>query len=403
MNRNDSSAGGTENSDGSAAELQRFHDWLYDRTLPFWQQYGVDREAGGFHERLDLDCQPISTDGKRLVVQARQIYVFSQASVDGLLDHAFETARHGFDFLVAHYRAERGWRHSVRRDGARLDDRRDLYDQAFVVFALAWWFRASGDRKALEFAEGTLDFLERTLADETNGGYGEGLDSNGRVVRQPRRQNPHMHLLEALLALHDATGEVGYLDRAAALITLAKDRFVVDGSLRENFAADLTPLRSAAGRLVEPGHHFEWVWLLYRYAELAGPKPDITSLANQLYQFAVEHGIDRRTGGVLDEIDCDGELVKTSRRVWPQTEALKAHVARAALAGDPEANGRLDAMLATLLRDHLGVPAPGAWREHLAPDGTSITDVMPGSTLYHLVFACSESERLAKLADGKSR
>ncbi len=399
MTRNDSAADRTKVENVSTAELQRFHVWLYERTLPFWQLHGTDREAGGFHEQLDLDCRPNSSSGKRLVVQARQIYVYARASHAGLLDGALECARHGFEFLLAHYLTENGWRHSVHRDGTSLDNRRDLYDQAFAIFALAWWFRASGEEKALDLAERTLDFLERTLADYANGGFGEGLDADGQVLQQPRRQNPHMHLLEALMALHDATGEVAYLKRAEALVTLAKDRFVVDGSLREYFAADLKPLPSAAGRVVEPGHHFEWVWLLYRYAELAGPGSDVTALADQLYRFAVDHGSQPRTGGVIDEIDCAGKPTKASRRVWPQTEALKAHAARAALAGDFEAGTRLNAMLATLRRDHLAAPAVGAWREHLDLNGKSIMNSMPASTLYHLAFACSEIERLTKSGD----
>ena len=399
MNRNDSTASGVEEVCGTAAAQQRLHDWLYERTLPFWQQHGIDRESGGFHERLDLDCRPILSDGKRLIVQARQIYVFSQACIGGLLDSALETAQHGFKFLVAHYRLDDGWRHSVRRDGTNLDARCEFYDQAFVIFALAWLYRASGDKTVLSLAESTLDFLDTTLADKANGGFGEGLAADGSASQQPRRQNPHMHLLEALMALHDATGDDGYLNRAAALITLAKDRFIVDGSLREYFTADLKPLSSLAGRQVEPGHHFEWVWLLSRFNELAGASADVSAMADQLYRFAVEHGIDAQSGRVFDEVDCDGKQTKSSHRVWPQAEALKAHAARWALAGDLKAEIRLDGALAMLLRDHLSESAPGAWCEHRRPDGTSMVEAMPASTLYHLVFACSEIERLAPRID----
>ena len=381
----------------TVAERQDFHDWLYQRTLPIWQQHGVDREAGGFHEKLGADCRPITSDGKRLVVQARQIYVFSHAAICGHLEGALEDANHGFEFLITNYRSETGWRHSVQRDGSSLDSRRDFYDQAFVIFAMAWLFKASGNRKALEYAQETLKFLDTILADKVSGGYGEGLDSNGLKLRPPRRQNPHMHLLEALLALHDATGDGGYLTRAAALISLAQDRFIVDGCLREYFTENLSPMPSAAGRLVEPGHHFEWVWLLLRYAELSGAAVEISDLADLLYQFAVEHGTDPQSGGVMNQIDCQGIGINTSRRVWPQTEALKAHAARGALAGDLEASGRLRSVLAVLMRDHLTADgkSPGTWLEHISADGTAVIDVMPASTLYHLVLANAEIGRLA--------
>jgi mannose/cellobiose epimerase-like protein (N-acyl-D-glucosamine 2-epimerase family) len=389
----------------TAAQRQQVNEWLYGCTLPVWQQYGVDREAGGFHEKLDIGCRPVTTDGKRLVVQARQIYVFSHAAIENLFDGALEVAVHGFEFLITHYRSDIGWRHSVQRDGTPLDNRRDLYDQAFMIYAMAWLFRASGNQKALELAEETLEFLDATLIDKVNGGYGEGLDEDGKGLQQPRRQNPHMHLLEALLALHEATGEGGYLTRAAALISLTRDRFIVDGSIREYFTPNLQPLPSATGRIVEPGHHFEWVWLLHRYMELAGPSPDIAEMAGLLYRFAVDHGADPQSGGIMNQINSDGTATKTSRRVWPQTEALKAHAARGALAGDPEAGGRLCSVLTALLRDHLmaeGV-SPGAWREHIGQDGTGSIDIMPASTLYHLVLANSEIGRLAKRRDAAAR
>ena len=379
------------------AERQDFHDWLYQRTLPIWQQYGIDREAGGFHEKLGPDCRPITADGKRLVVQARQIYVFSHAAICGHLDGALEDALHGFEFLITNYWSETGWRHSVQRDGSPLDSRRDFYDQAFVIFAMAWLFKASGNRKALEYAEETLEFLDTILVDNVSGGYGEGLDSNSQKLRLPRRQNPHMHLLEALLALHGATGDGGYLARAAALIALAQDRFIVDGCLREYFTADLRPMLSSVGRLVEPGHHFEWVWLLLRYTELSGATNDISDLVELLYRFAVDHGTDPQSGGIMKQIDCNGIGIDASRRVWPQTEALKAHAARGALAGDPEASGRLYSVLAVLMRDHLTADgmSPGTWLEHIGSDGSGVIDVMPASTLYHLVLANAEIGRLA--------
>src|SRR3546814_14289476 len=80
----------------------------------------------------------------------------------------------------------------------------------------------------------------------------------------------HMHLLEACLALHEATKETAYLDRAGLLLDLFRDRFLVTGSLREFFTDDLRPAPGDAGRIVEPGHHFEWVWLLHRYGLVTG-------------------------------------------------------------------------------------------------------------------------------------
>ena len=81
-------------------------------------------------------------------MQARLTYVFSHAYLlSG--DPAFrEAARHGLAFLMRAARApDGGWFRAVSVDGATLDNTRDAYDHAFVLFALAWYYRATGDRE----------------------------------------------------------------------------------------------------------------------------------------------------------------------------------------------------------------------------------------------------------------
>ena len=371
-------------------------DWLFHRTLPAWRDRGVDTSAGGFHERLDPARRPVTGSGKRAMVQARQIYVFSHAAVLDRLEGAAAAANQGFEFLLRHYRhPDGGWRTRVARDGTPIDDGRDLYAHAFIIFAMAWGLRATGDQAAArqaaarEMADHTLAFLDDRLAHPA-GGFHEGLDAEGKVADGPRRQNPHMHLLEAVLAMYEATSDDAYLDRAAELVALARARFVVDGSLREYFADDLTPAPGDAGRIVEPGHHFEWVWLLHQFARLSGDA-GVLALAGDLYGFAVTHGIYAASGGVLDQVSAQGEVLKAGRRLWPQLEALKAHAARATV--DGAAAARIAPLAATVLRDHLQ-GADGAWREHLDALGAPLVDDLPASSLYHVMMAVVELERL---------
>src|SRR3546814_6220407 len=86
-------------------------------------------------------------------------------------------------------------------DLAPLDRRREFYTQAFVLLALAWYHRASGSREPLRWIRRTMEFLDGALADRHHDGYFETAVA-GEAVHEPiRRQNPHMHLFEPLLAL----------------------------------------------------------------------------------------------------------------------------------------------------------------------------------------------------------
>ena len=233
---------------------------------------------------------PIANQRRTTLVQARLTYVFSHAYLlSG--DPAFrEAARHGLAFLMRAARApDGGWFRAVSVDGATLDNTRDAYDHAFVLFALAWYFRATGDTSAIQLADATWEFMQHRLAHPRYGGFFEEFVPGRSDVKLPRRQNPHMHLLEALLALHVATGEKNWLRRAGALVDLFKRRFTdpETGALIEFFAEDWSPAPGDDGSLREPGHQFEWVWLLHEYVR-AAHDDSIAPYAERLFAFGTQ-------------------------------------------------------------------------------------------------------------------
>ena len=113
----------------------------------------------------------------------------------------------------------------------------------------------------------TLRVLDQHFASPT-GGYHSVLPADaGR-----REQNPHMHLFEAMLAWFEATGDAMFLARAGELHGMMAGRFFQSqsGILAEYFDGSWTPRAGDLGRICEPGHHFEWSWLLRRYAGPGG-------------------------------------------------------------------------------------------------------------------------------------
>jgi len=365
--------------------------WYFEKTLPVWRTLAVDQEHGGFHEKLGASLLPESTDGKRVMVQARQVFVFSHAYLQTQNPIDLENAENGFQFLSQYGpHSQGGWQHKVDRVGIPVDSTRDLYDHAFILFAIAWFVRASGRTSALDCADATIDFLETEMA-HPKGGYVKAIPSAANTAitsTAPRQQNPHMHLLEGFLALFQTTGDDRWLERAARIIALFKAYFLVESSLREYFTEDWAPAPGTVGRITEPGHHYEWVWLLHQYAALAGDI-SVVPLATDLYRFANTHGIDEMSGGIFDEVSAGGETLKTSRRLWPQTEVLKAHCARLGF-GEGEAAHNLEQAIEAVYRNHIeGVPN-GAWREHLGEDGEPMRSDMPGSSLYHIAMAVAE-------------
>jgi mannose/cellobiose epimerase-like protein (N-acyl-D-glucosamine 2-epimerase family) len=364
----------------TAARLRRH---LLEDLLPYWAERGIDRAHGGFWNRLDGDGLPLAEDHKRLLVQLRLVYAFSEAARLGAA-WALEPAAHGVAFLERAYRDPAGgWFSTATPDGEPLDRRKDFYAHAFVVFAFASYAAASGDRTALARARETTEFVRTRLRDPEHGGYFEGAGADGTPRRDvPRRQNPHMHWLEALLALHAAAPDAQLVADASALVDLAERRFVDPrtGALGEHFTRDWLPLPGADGEAVEPGHHYEWTWLLARAGATTGSAA-AAPLAERLFAFAERHGVDADLG-VYDRVDRRGALADGAKRLWPQTERVKALAVR----GDAAALRRaLDALFSRYARPD------GGWIEHVARDGKPLTDLQNATSVYHVTLALVEA------------
>lgn len=359
--------------------------WLFDKALPLWATTGVDGD-GSFHETLDFAARPHRNAVRRMRVTARQIHVFSEARVLGWAGPAERLVRDGLGALIARCWASDcrpGWIHLNAPDGSVLHPGRDAYDHAFALFALAWAWRATADPRAAEYGRRTWDYLDAVLADPVRGGVFEGDPR-----KSPRRSNPQMHLLEAALAWYDATGEREYLDRADDLVRLFLDRLFepATGTLGEFFSDDWSPLPDARGAMVEPGHHFEWAWLLCWAADRGAT--DATAEAERLYDVAIATGLDSR-GYAVDETDRFGRVTRATRRLWPQTELVKAGLAMARL-GRPAEAERAAACALRLFEDYLATDVPGLWHDQYDADGRMIARDVPASTFYHLMVAFRE-------------
>jgi mannose-6-phosphate isomerase len=174
--------------------------------------------------------------------------------------------------------------------------------------------------------------------------------------------------------------------------------------LREPQSGMIVEVRNEAGEpdrqrghIVEPGHLFEWYWLLHRSSSQLD-QPGCLDDATGLFERAGRAGIDKEFGGIFDQISVDGALIADTKRIWPVTELIKAHAARFATTRQPgERDALCDAVeflfAAYLLPD-------GGWRERLRRDMTCYDDTLPATTCYHILLGLLEARRA--LTDGRT-
>lgn len=369
----------------SPAELPSLKDlsdqlgrWLKLSALPLWATLGVDAD-GAFAEALDADGTQVG-DFRRARVQARQAYVYSLASSWGWGDGYAALVERGMARFEATNRRDDGlYRTRVNRGGTVLDDAASLYDQAFVLLATATAVEVGLDVERSRRTAAAIQESLGTLA-LPQGGWRE-------PVGPAFQANAHMHLLEAALAWEAVDPEGPWTGMADAVVGLARAHFIDGrgGFLREFFGPDWRPAEDEAGRLVEPGHQFEWAWLLTWWARLRGDSW-AHATARRLFS-AGERGLDTVRGVAVDELDDTLQPRSSRARLWPQTEWLKAALILAEEADGEERQRLVESAVAASEGLWRYLAPTGLWHDKLGPDGVFETEAAPASSLYHIVAA----------------
>ena len=359
---------------GLRAELRH---WLFHDALPLWASTGRNAATGGFEEAIGWDGRAVEAP-LRARVQARQVYSYAVAGALGWTGPWREAVEGGLGFIAAYLRPDGLYRTKVARDGLAVDETAVLYDQAFFLFAGAVAGRAFPERReALEGEALThLDAVEDHFR-HPSGGFREATGHRFQ-------SNPHMHLFEATLAWSELTGRPRWGETADRLAELCLTRFIdrETGALREVFDADWRPAPGEPGRIVEPGHQFEWAWLLKRWSVARG-HAGAEAAARRLFEIGAGFGLDPVRGVAFNALDDRFAPLDPVARLWPQTERIKAALALGASAGEVAAACRG-------LRLYLDVTPKGLWRDRLRPDGGFVEEPAPASSFYHIVCALNE-------------
>lgn len=355
---------------------------LWD-SFALWGKLAWDPEHGGFVEELDMKGRPVPGKDRRVRVQARQVFSFAQSLILGYEDMGAAAAHvsNGIEYLTSVCRhPEGGWIHRIAPNGVHLDTVRDLYDHAFIMLAGAAAFEATMNNEALELAEDALAYIDSEFLDVESGGYRDNSNKSGA-----RRANPHMHLLEAFLALYQATRERRYLDRASNMVLLFERHFFEPGQniLIEHFLDDWSPASDEAGTSFEPGHHYEWASLLKLHSRATGR--DNLSWCRRLIAAADAKGPNAGHGFAYNKVAASGAAIDDGSRLWHQLEKFRARV----LFPGSAVPGAADSHLRSIKASYFDPIVKGAWIDELSAEANVKSTAVPASMLYHLVTALS--------------
>ncbi|MDP8242537.1 MAG: AGE family epimerase/isomerase [Candidatus Hinthialibacter antarcticus] len=318
----------------------------------FWLERLVDKTNGGYHlnhNQAGVDQGPAP---KGIVSQARCLWYFSHILNNELGDQRhLEAANHGFDFIMAHMfdNENGGFYEQIGADGKTVTvDRKHLYGQAFMLYGLSEYVKATKNPAAARLAQNLFQTLEEKAHDDEYGGYQESFtrewsllddDSQALMSVAPgvKLMNTHLHIMEALTNYCTAFDDAQARNRLIELISIQSNTVVRKtlGACTDKYHRNWLPIDEAQYNVVSYGHDIENIWLLIdanRAAEL--PNGPYLDLYKTLFDYSLEYGYDDENGGFYD-YGSFNETASSKRKVWwVQAEGVVSALEMYAMTGD---------------------------------------------------------------------
>ena len=390
-------------ADPARADLQeharRCRQILKTSIIDFYLPNCVDTTNGGYFESLKGNRFG-PTGEKFLTQQSRQLWFFSNLVATGIeKDAARSAAKSGFDFLEGKFRdrANGGYFAKVSDAGKPTDRRKHVYLNAFALYGITAYHRATGDPAALTAAQDLFRILETKAHDDRHGGYTEFFYEDWKPINDPREPmyvgppgtktfNTHLHVLEALTELYRAWPDAQVRRRLDEMLTIntLTVRLPQHGCNVDGFTPDWKPIDNPRNMRASYGHDVEGAWLCLDAARALGHPPAmLRGWAEGLVGYSLKHGYDRTHGGFYYTGPLGKDADDTKKEWWVQAEALVSMLEMYKLTGKSE---YYDAFAQTLdfVEKHQ-VAKEGSWWATRKADGsaagTSRTSMWQGA--YH--------------------
>jgi mannobiose 2-epimerase len=375
---------------------------LKNDILPFWLQHTRDRQRGGFYGEISNDLAVKKDAPRGALLTSRILWTFS-AAYRRYQDPAYlEMARWAYDDLLARFwdQEQGGLFWSITADGKPLDTRKLIYGQAFGIYALSEYHRATGDRAPLDRAIALYRTVESRSHDHAHRGYFEDFTREWKRLSNsprslvstlgPKSQNTHLHVMEAYANLLRVWPDPELRGNLHDLVDVMLTRILnpANHHLRLFLGDDWTPRSDG----ISYGHDIEFSWLLPETAEVLGDRDLIArtrTVAVEVAQATLAEGVDA-DGGLLSEAGPTG-LTNTNKEWWQQAEAVTGFFNAYQLSGDSRF---LQASMHgwDFIATHVVDQTHGEWYNLLARNGTVLSrdKVSLWKCPYHDGRACME-------------
>lgn len=349
--------------------------------LDYWSAYTVDEVNGGFIGKIDHANNRYGDAGKGAVLNARILWAFSSAYNFEANDEYLEYAERAYQYISQYFTDKQygGIYWSVTYSGKPFDTRKQVYANAFVIYALAEYYKAVNKNKVKQQAISLYNLLVDKSYDARYTGYFEAftrewepiddLRLSAKDANEKKSMNTHLHVLEAYANLYTIWPDDGLKRQIIGLLKNFSDH-IIDS---ETFHLQLFFDEEWNGRssVVSYGHDIEAAWLLLEAAEIIGEEQLIIRFQDYAVKMAdaALEGIDTTDGGLWYEYDlAHGGLVR-EKHWWVQAEAMVGYLNAWQLTGEWK-YAAISVKLWQFVQQHIINKKNGEWVWGVYADGS---------------------------------
>ena len=381
----------------------QFERELTRNILPFWMTRVVDEVNGGLYGAVANDLQVDNDVPRSAVLCARVLWTYSAAyrqlgdaeylamaeRTYNNLTRVFWDSKHGGLYWL------------VDRHGMPVADRKHHYAQAFGIYGLSEFYRATRDPRSLELAQRLFGLLEAHAYDPKDQGYFEGSTRDWRPLADARlsdrdldsckSMNTMLHVLEAYTNLVRVWDDDRLDGQLECLVRAFADR-ILDGRTG-HFRLFFDERWRSLSENASFGHDIEGSWLLCEAAEASGDpalREEARRLAVVLADAVLRDGLDA-DGSLFTEGTPQG-AVDSGKDWWPQAEAIVGFFTADQLTDD-ERVAEAAIRCWEYVQDRFVDRTHGDWFKRLSPDGKpddTAYKAGPWNCPYHHSRTCLE-------------
>jgi mannobiose 2-epimerase len=321
---------------------------LKNNILEFWINHTIDNENGGFTGFVSNDLIVDKAHDRASVLYSRLLWTYSLAYRSYKEEKYLAMAERAFNYITKYFidKTNSGVYWLLDYKGNIVDSKKQTYAIAFAIYGLAEFYKATGKKESLDKAIELFNSIENHSYDKTNKGYIEAravdwlpledMSLSEKDMNASKSMNTHLHIMEAYTNLLRVWDNDNLKNKLEELINVTMD-YILDTDTYE-LKLFFDEKWNSMSEVSSFGHNIEASWLLYESAEVLGNKQlleKVRDVSIRMAQAALEKGIDRKNGGLLNEAE-NGTIIDDSKDWWPQAEAVVGFANAYQLTGKPE-------------------------------------------------------------------